>query len=250
MDAGKIVHVPPDRGTMLKEAFSREGRGIIRRLLGSHFFLRSFWSLYYQSISAWVLQADKMDRHWLGHDWLSAQLQSINSILILPFIPLFSYGIYPLVSRVFPLTPLRKISIGLFLMAATFLITAWIDGQIALGLKPSVGWQAVAYVFLTAAEIMVSITGLEFYYTQSPRKMKSLIMALFLCFVVHGQSYHGGGHQTKRRPRQAVSYACPIQLFLCGIDGGGGGGVYFRGPELQDPNLHPGRLPCDARMRA
>ena len=57
-----------------------------------------------------------MDRHWLGHDWLSSQLQAINSILILVFIPLFSYVIYPAVGRLFPLTPLRKISIGFFLM--------------------------------------------------------------------------------------------------------------------------------------
>ena len=165
---------------MVKEAFSLEGWRIVRRLLLLYVFIAVFFSLYFQSQSAWVLQADKMDRHWLGHDWLSEQLQAINSILVLVFIPLFSYVVYPLVSRVFPLTPLRKISIGLFLMAATFLITAWIEGQIHRGLLPNVKWQAAAYVLLTAAEVLVSITGLEFSYTQAPRKMKSLIMALFL----------------------------------------------------------------------
>lgn len=214
---GKIVHIPPDRGAMFKEAFSVEGWKIIRRLLVLFFFLAVFFSLYFQSMSVWVLQADKMDRHWLGHDWLSSQLQSINSILILPFIPLFSYGVYPLVSRVFPLTPLRKISIGLFLMAATFLITAWIDGQIALGLKPSVGWQAVAYVFLTAAEVMVSITGLEFYYTQSPRKMKSLVMALFMCSLSMGNLITAV--VTKLNEGHGTPYLTPVQYdyFFAGL---------------------------------
>jgi POT family proton-dependent oligopeptide transporter len=176
----KIVHIPPGRDSMIKEAFSLEGWKIIRRLLVLYLFIGVFFSLYFQSQSAWVLQADKMDHHWLGHNWLSSQLQSINSILVLVFIPLFSYVIYPGISRFFPLTPLRKIAIGLFLMAATFLITAWIEVQIAKGLKPTVGWQGVAYVLLTAAEVLVSITGLEFSYTQAPKKMKSFIMALFL----------------------------------------------------------------------
>ena len=35
-----------------------------------------------------------------------------------------NYGIYPLVNRVFPLTALRKISIGFFLTAAGFAKTA------------------------------------------------------------------------------------------------------------------------------
>jgi hypothetical protein len=49
-----------------------------------------------------------------------------------------------------------------------------------IGFKPSIGWQFVAYILLTAAELMVSITALEFAYTQAPNKMKSLIQALSL----------------------------------------------------------------------
>jgi POT family proton-dependent oligopeptide transporter len=179
----KMTHIPPRRETLLQEAFSAEGWRILARLAVLYVFLGVYFSLYFQSQSAWVLQADKMDRHWLGHEWLSSQLQAINPILVLAFIPLFSYVIYPLVSRVFPLTPLRKISLGLFLMVPTFLITAWIERNIALGSHPNVAWQAAAYVLLTASEILVSITALEFSYTQAPKKMKSLIMA-FYCLAM------------------------------------------------------------------
>ena len=37
----------------------------------------------------------------------------------------------------------------------------------------------LAYVVMTAAEVMVSITALEFSYTQAPRKMKSFVMGVF-----------------------------------------------------------------------
>src|SRR4051794_25337636 len=46
----------------------------------------------------------------------------------------------------------------------------WLDE----GFKVSVGWQALAFVVLTISEVMVSITGLEFAYTQAPRAMKCL----------------------------------------------------------------------------
>jgi proton-dependent oligopeptide transporter, POT family len=35
---------------------------------------------------------------------------------------------------------------------------------------------------MTAAEVLVSITVLEFSYTQAPKKMKSFVMGIFLFF--------------------------------------------------------------------
>ena len=91
-----------------------------------------------------------------------------NPILILIFIPIVNYAIYPAINKVFPLTPLRKIGIGLFITALSFVVIVWIQGQIDSGLKPSVNWQLLAYAILTLGEAMVSIAGLEFAYTQAP----------------------------------------------------------------------------------
>jgi POT family proton-dependent oligopeptide transporter len=44
-------------------------------------------------------------------------------------------------------------------------------------------------LILTAAEIMVSITCLEFSYTQAPKKMKSFIMAVYLLSVSLGNAF-------------------------------------------------------------
>lgn len=115
-----------------------------------------------------------------------SQIQALNPILILTFIPLFSYILYPLIDRVFPLTPLRKISIGLFVMVVAFALVSVAQMKIDAGETPSISWQLVAFVALTASEVMVSIVCLEFSYTQAPRAMKSFVMALFLFAVFAG----------------------------------------------------------------
>jgi POT family proton-dependent oligopeptide transporter len=105
------------------------------------------------------------------------------------FIPLFSYGVYPLLNKFFNLTPLRKISIGFFIAVPAFLIPAWVENQIVMGQTPNIVWQLLSYVFLTAAEVMVSITCIEFSYTQAPKKMKSFVMAGFMLSVSLGNVF-------------------------------------------------------------
>jgi len=189
MGRNKFVHIPAGGLDFVKESFSGEGLSAILRLGVIYLFVAVFWSLYDQTGSAWVLQAKHMDLNFMGMQWLPAQVQAINPILILVYIPIFAYGIYPAINKVFPLTPLRKIGMGFFLTAASFAIPAMIENWIAAGETPSVAWQLFAYAVITAAEVMVSITCLEFSYTQAPKKMKSLIMAIFLCSVSLGNAF-------------------------------------------------------------
>jgi POT family proton-dependent oligopeptide transporter len=181
-----FVHVPPGGLGFLRDAVSSDGLKTLGKLVVIYAFVAVFWSLYDQTGSAWVLQAEKMDRHLFGYEVSASQVQATNPILILAYIPLFSYVIYPLINRLFTLTPLRKIGIGFFLTAAAFCMSAVIEGWIVGGQTPHVGWQMLAYVIITAAEVMVSITGLEFSYSQSPKKMKSVVMALWLLAVSAG----------------------------------------------------------------
>ena len=188
----KFAHIPPGGVQFIREAFSLEGRKIVLRLLVIFVFIAAFWSLYDHTASAWVLQAKHLDLHFLGREWLPSQIQAANPLLILIFIPLFSYGIYPVIGKFFPLTPMRKISIGFFLTALSFLVPAWLEMQITAGKHPNLSWQILAYMILTAAEVFVSLTGLEFAYTQAPRKMKSLVMSLFLGSVSLGNACTAG----------------------------------------------------------
>jgi POT family proton-dependent oligopeptide transporter len=189
MGRRKFVHVPPAGKDFVRETFSRANLKIIAHLYIIFAFVAVWWSLYDQTASSWTLQAGKMDLHLLGIQWTQEQLQASNPIFILILIPVFSYVIYPLFDKFFPLTPLRKMSIGFFLTIPTFLLAAWIEHRIGQGFHPNVGWQVISYFLLTSAEIMVSITSLEFSYTQAPKRLKSLIMSLYLTSITLGDSF-------------------------------------------------------------
>lgn len=186
---GKFTHAPPGNRRDLRETLNWAGLKSISGLLVIYAFIAVFWSLYDQCSSAWVEQGEKMDLKLFGFAVQSAQLQAANPLFILIYIPLFTYVIYPLLNRVVRLTPLRKIGLGFVFTAVSFLVPAWIETQLAAGAKPNIAWQLLAYTFLIAGEIMVSITGLEFSYVQAPKKMKSLIMAFFLAAVSAGNLF-------------------------------------------------------------
>jgi POT family proton-dependent oligopeptide transporter len=156
-----------------------------------------FWSLYDQNGSSWVLQAEKLNRSldlrfgpfqwdWLNFEILASQVQAINPILILTLIPLFTWVVYPFVEKFVKLTALRKIGIGFAFAAASFALIAITEHKIQAGLTPTVMWQFLAYLLLTAAEVMVSVTALEFAYTQAPPAMKSFVTSFYLLSISLG----------------------------------------------------------------
>ncbi len=55
----------------------------------------------------------------------------------------------------------------------------------------SIWWQLAPYTVITLAEVLVSITGLEFAYTQAPNRMKSTIMGFWLMAVALGNVLAG-----------------------------------------------------------
>ena len=189
MGRNKFVHIPAGGMKFVRETFSGEGVRAALKLSIIYVFVAMFWALFDQTGSAWVLQAEQMNRNVLGIELLSSQLQAANPILVMVMIPLFAYVVYPLVGRFYPLTPLRKIAIGFFITVPAFAVPAWIEMRITSGEVPSIGWQVLSYVILTAAEVLISITCLEFSYTQAPRKMKSFIMSLYLASVALGNLF-------------------------------------------------------------
>jgi POT family proton-dependent oligopeptide transporter len=143
-----------------------------------------------QNLSEWVLQAQKMDLTIFGFTFFPEQIQTFNPIFLLTLIPVFTYGIYPFFERIgIKTTPLRRIGTGLFLTALSFVVIALIQQQIDMGGRPSVWWQILAYFILSAAEVLVSITGLEYAYTQSPKSMKSTMSAIWLLTVATGNIF-------------------------------------------------------------
>ena len=162
---------------------------------GSSFLLLySSWALFDQIGTLRQVQARQLVRElpsWFpffgGYELLPAQVSAVfNPLFILILVPVFNAYIYPLLSRFTSLTALKKMGIGLWLMVLAFLIASIIQELLDAGESLHIGWQILACLILTASEVMVSITCLEFAYTQAPRAMKSLVMALFLLTVSLG----------------------------------------------------------------
>ena len=121
-----MVHVPPGGLGFLRDLTSKEGLSILGRVWMIFVFTMIFWALWDQSSGGeWTIQCQKMDLHFLGITFLPEQVNVVNGIFILAMIPLFNYWLYPAISKVFPLTPLRKIGIGLFLTALSFVVIWW-----------------------------------------------------------------------------------------------------------------------------
>lgn len=187
------IAIPPIGWKKYKEeVFNKTTLKLIGNIILVFFFISFFWSLFDQTGSTWLLQArnDLMVKDFNLFGWeftlLPAQMQAANPFLILLFTPLFSYVIYPWVGKVVKLTPLRKIGFGMFVTIVSFLIIAQLEERIQAGEQVHIMWQFVAYMILTAAEVMVSITALEMSYTNAPRAVKSLIMALFWATIAIG----------------------------------------------------------------
>lgn len=188
----RFVHVPPQGRAFTQQLFSLEGLRTLIPLAFLYTFIAVFWSLFDQTGSSWVLQAQQMDRVLLGIEILPSQIQALNPLFVMLFIPLFVRVLYPAMDGFFPATPLRRISLGLFVAVPSYLIMAWVETGIEAGHQPSIGWHLLAYLILTAAEVLLSITALEFAYTQAPAAMKSIVMALALASVSLGNLVTAG----------------------------------------------------------
>ncbi|MDN3580938.1 POT-type proton-dependent oligopeptide transporter [Mucilaginibacter flavus] len=159
-----------------------DGIKAVWRIMAVFAFIPVFWSLWDMNSAEWVLQSTKLDLSLGIFGWtiLPSQIQTVNAVFLLVMIPLFNFGFYPLAKKLgLKLTPLRKIGFGLLVTAGSFLIIALLQEKVDKGLHPSVWWQILAYAVLSAGEVLVSLVGLEYAYTQSPISMKSTMTAIW-----------------------------------------------------------------------
>lgn len=122
-------------------------------------------------------------------DLLPAQIAALNPLLVMIIIPTLNVLVYnPLEKAGRPLKPLTRMSIGMFMAGLSFVAVAIIQTRIEAAGPGSIPvlWQLIPYVIITTSEVLVSITGLEFAYTQAPRAMKSTIMGFWLLCVTFG----------------------------------------------------------------
>ncbi|TBU17612.1 proton-dependent oligopeptide transporter [Hamiltosporidium tvaerminnensis] len=112
------------------DKFARDIKKILN-LLKVFSILPIFWMLYDQQTSSWVEQASKLSQDIkifsYSYHLPPSQMQALNPILILVFIPLFTYVLYPLMYRYFKVTSIHKMSLGILFASLSFILASFIS---------------------------------------------------------------------------------------------------------------------------
>jgi POT family proton-dependent oligopeptide transporter len=170
-----------------------EGPAAVVNIITVFLFVSVFWALFDQHSSSWIRQAAMMDLSFdlpiIGKgNMLPSQLPTANPIMVMIFIPFMNFVYKGSAKLGVDPTPLRRMTAGMLLASTAFVSVALLQRHIDGSPPQSVSalWQLIPYLLITMSEILVSITGLEFAYTQAPNRMKSTIMGFWLLTVSLG----------------------------------------------------------------
>ncbi|KAM4711438.1 solute carrier family 15 member 1b [Anableps anableps] len=104
---------------------------MVLKVLFLYIPLPMFWALFDQQGSRWTLQATTMDGNFGLMVIQPDQMQTVNPILILIMVPVMDFIIYPLIAKCkLNFTPLRRMTVGMFLAALAFVAAALVQLQI------------------------------------------------------------------------------------------------------------------------
>jgi proton-dependent oligopeptide transporter, POT family len=172
-----------------------EGPVAVLKIIGVFAFVSLFWALFDQHASSWIQQGQKMNPVlWGDFAIRPSQVSAVNPALVMLLIPIMSIFVYPGVEKLgIRATPLRRMTVGMFIASLSFVVVAVIQSRVDTGGAGTVSiwWQLAPYTVITLAEVLVSITGLEFAYSQAPNRMKSTIMGFWLMAVALGNVLAG-----------------------------------------------------------
>ncbi len=177
--AGSMLYLGKEKtAANYSEEQIADTRGLMRVLIVFTLII-PFWSLYEQTMSSWVLQGKEMQpiQLWAGFRFGAEEMQSINPLLVMIFVPLLTLAVYPYIGRWS--TPLRRMGMGIVLAGISYGAVAWLQARLDGGEQLSILWQSLPYFLLTISEILVSTTGLEYAYTAAGKNMKSTVLSFW-----------------------------------------------------------------------
>ncbi|XP_061465099.1 solute carrier family 15 member 2 isoform X2 [Rhineura floridana] len=111
---------------------------MVTRVLFLFIPLPMFWALFDQQGSRWTLQATKMNADFGGFVLQPDQMQFLNPLLILVFILVFDFGLYPVINLCkFNFTPIKKMATGMILAGLAFAVAAVVELKIKENAMPT-----------------------------------------------------------------------------------------------------------------
>ncbi len=178
--------------------FSPDMQSTLTRLFGVFGLIVLWWVAYEHNDTIWVFFARDYMSHaemaftvpsWLP-DWLGAgtryepkadAYQFINSLFVLIFIPVFSILFRVVDPQMKTYTPVRRVLIGFFVTSLASGVMMYAAYRTQGGtVLVSAWWMVIAYIILTAGEVLLYGTMLDLSYAAAPKSMKGFITACFL----------------------------------------------------------------------
>jgi POT family proton-dependent oligopeptide transporter len=151
-----------------------------------------FWSGFEQAGSSLNLFADRYTQLELG--WItiySTWFQSVNSIFIILFAPMFAYLWVWLAQRnLNPSTP-AKFGFGLLLLAVGFFMMVLASKIVASGDKAMPTWLIMTYLFHTFGELALSPVGLSATTKLAPKRFVGQMMGIWFVATALGNLIAG-----------------------------------------------------------
>ncbi len=142
------------------------------------FFVIFFWSAFEQAGASLTFFAEEQTQRDLGFFTVPASwFQSLNSIFVVAFAPIFAWLWLKLGKRE-PSSP-TKMAIGLMLLALGYLWIAFGVKDVGAGIKVSMIWLIGMYALHTWGELCLSPIGLSLVNKLAPFKYASLLMAVW-----------------------------------------------------------------------
>ncbi|XP_055598577.1 peptide transporter family 1-like [Uranotaenia lowii] len=100
---------------------------VLLKILFLYIPLPVFWALFDQQGSRWTFQATRMNGEIGSFTIKPDQMQVINPLLILAFIPFFDALVYPILEKVGIKSPLQKLTFGGILAGAAFVLSGFVE---------------------------------------------------------------------------------------------------------------------------
>jgi proton-dependent oligopeptide transporter, POT family len=151
-----------------------------------------FWSGFEQAGSSLNLFAERYTNRGIGGGELpAAWLQSVNSLFIIIFAPLFSWLWVALAKRNLDPSMPGKFAWGLILMALGFLVMVGAANVVASGGSPLPYWLVLTYLLHTFGELALSPVGLSSVTKLAPQRYVGQMMGIWFLAVSLGNLIAG-----------------------------------------------------------
>lgn len=192
------------------------------------FVLLPLYFLCYNQITGTLLQQAGQLNFGDSPQELVSQL---DPIFLIVFIPFFSFVIYPFLERRrIPFSPIKRITIGLFVAAIAMVWSAVVqyyiykknscgayvksphhtdaEGKSCTEVSSNITvWvQSGSYVFIALSEIFASVTSMEIALLMAPKNMKSMVMALSLFTSAIAAAIQEAFNPLAQNPNFVINY--------------------------------------------